>query len=117
MGQIELLDIEHGYPTVAEARARLANELDAARRKGVRVLKIVHGYGSSGRGGRLRNALRTLLRQRGAEGRVGAIVPGESWSIFDEASRTLLDRYPDLRRDRDLERANAGITLVEVTRA
>ena len=78
------------------------------------MLKLIHGYGSSGKGGKLRSAVRAALTARRAEGRVGRVIFGEAWSIFDEDSRALIDRYPDLRRESDLEKANAGITLVEV---
>lgn len=114
--RIELLNMEAGYPTAEQARQRLATELQLARSRGVGVLKIIHGYGSSGKGGRLRTALRTVLRRLHEEGAVGRVVPGDAWSIFDETSRALLDRYPDLRRDRDLEKGNPGITLVEIKR-
>jgi hypothetical protein len=51
------------------------------RRKGVNVLKLIHGYGSSGRGGKLRTALRSVLRQRAKQGTLGRIVEGEVWSM------------------------------------
>jgi hypothetical protein len=116
MARIEVVNMEYGLPTADEARKRLVTELDLARRKGVKVLKLIHGYGSSGRGGKLRTALRSVLRKREQQGTVGRIIEGEVWSIFDEASRGLLDHYPDLRGDRDLEKGNAGITLVEISR-
>jgi len=106
--------IKQGMPSADEARRRLATELDVARRKGVRVLKVIHGYGSHGVGGRLRRSLRRALAERQREWRVGRVVPGEAWSIFDETARALLADYPELRHDPDLERANAGITLVEL---
>lgn len=110
---VEVL-IKAGMPTVAEARRRLDTELANARRSGVRVLKLIHGYGSSGVGGKLRGALRRSLAKEQASGRVGHVVAGEAWSIFDATSRALLDAYPELRQDADLERGNAGVTLVEV---
>lgn len=110
------VNIEFGYPSADEARRRLGTELDLARRQGVAVLKLIHGYGSSGRGGKLRASLRAQLHQLQERGLIGSIVPGETWTIFDETSRALLDRNPDLRRDRDLDQANAGMTLIE-TRA
>jgi hypothetical protein len=58
--------------------------------------------------------VRALLKQSRADRRVGRVVPGEAWSIFDEDSRALLDRYDALRRDPDLDKGNAGITLVQV---
>lgn len=106
--------IKEGMPTVEQARLRLGTEIDVARAHGVRVLKLIHGYGSSGRGGRLRGALRSSLEELAGRGMVRRFVPGEQWSIFDEASRALLESCPELRRDRDLEHGNAGITLVQL---
>ncbi len=106
--------IKDGMPTAADARRRLVVELEAARRRGANVLKLIHGYGSHGVGGKLRRALHASLEDGRAAGTVGRIVPGEAWSIFDETARSLLESFPELRQDADLERGNAGITLVEV---
>ncbi|MEX2284336.1 MAG: Smr/MutS family protein [Gemmatimonadota bacterium] len=115
-GKIVVLDFEAGYPTAAEAKRRLPIELDLARRNGVAVVKIIHGYGSSGKGGKLRSSIRSALAQYRHAGAVGRVVFGEAWSIFDESTRALLERYPKLRGDRDLERSNPGITIMEVAR-
>ena len=112
--RIAIVNLEAGFPTAAETRQRVATELGLARRKSIAVLKLIHGYGSSGKGGKLRSAVRAVLTQARAERQIGRVVWGEAWSIFDEDSRALLDRYPDLRNDADLEKANPGITLVEV---
>ncbi len=106
--------IKEGMPTAHEASRRLVAELEVARRRGVRLLKLIHGYGSKGVGGKLRGALRRALLEHQQARRVGRIVFGEDWSIFDATARALLDDYPELRDDPDLERGNAGITLVEV---
>ncbi len=108
------LRIKDGMPTADEARRRLVAELEVARQRGIRVLKLIHGYGSHGIGGKLRRALRASLEQHRAAGAVGRVVAGEAWSIFDETSRSLLESYPELRNDPDVERGNAGITFVEV---
>jgi hypothetical protein len=112
--KIELINMEHGFPTAEEARTRLATELDVARTKGIGLLKIVHGYGSTGKGGTLRKALRTMLLKLQNEGKIGRVIFGENWDLFDEPSRNLMERYPLTRGDRDIGRGNAGITLVEV---
>lgn len=113
-GRIVTVDMKAGMPKVAEARVRLAGELQRGRAGGAAVLKLVHGYGSTGKGGRIRTALRAELAQLAKAGRVRAVVAGEAFSIFDADTRILLDRHPALRRDADLERSNPGITLVEL---
>jgi hypothetical protein len=110
--QIKTIMLKEGLPTIAEARARLNAEIDKARRAGVLALKIVHGYGSSGRGGTLKEAIRASLRKRRKEGRIRAFVPGEKWDGMDETARQIIEECPELSRDPDLGRYNEGITLV-----
>jgi hypothetical protein len=77
------------------------------------VVKIIHGYGSLGRGGAIRSAIREQMAEWQREGKVLRVVPGETWSIFDTASQDLRQRHAFLGKDEDLDRGNAGMTLVE----
>ncbi len=86
--------------------------LHAAKHDGLRVVKVVHGYGSSGAGGALRPALRKSLQLRKKEGLIIKIIWGEKWSIFEPDARTVLEQYPELQSDPDLDRCNQGITIV-----
>lgn len=112
MGKNKVINIENGMPTVDEARQRLATELQKAKREGISSLKIIHGYGSTGVGGKLRVALRKSLTLRVREGLIKAFVPGEDWSVFDESTRLILNLCPELERDRDLQNGNPGITII-----
>jgi len=100
-------------PTVERAKQRLLEALYAPRGTSGPLVKIIHGYGASGTGGAIRSALRELLGQWQREGKVLKIIRGEDWSIFDAASLELRTRYPFLKNDEDLDRGNAGITIVE----
>jgi hypothetical protein len=109
------LNLKAGLPTVDEARRRLLAEMDTARQEGVRLLKIIHGWGSSGEGGALAVALRRSLRLRVREGRARLVVPGERFSSDAAEGRELAARHPAVRRDPDFNRANPGITVVELS--
>ncbi len=111
---LRTVNLEAGLPTLEEARRRLLAAIDTARRDGVRVLKVVHGYGSSGAGGVLGTGIRRSLRLRVKEGKALQVVPGERFSSDALDARELLQRYPALRRDRDFNRANPGITIIEL---
>jgi len=111
MPALKILNIESGLPTVDEARRLLLVELRNANAAGVRAVKIIHGYGSSGKGGALRGALRTSLLRRKKEGLVTRVIFGEKWNIFEEDARYAIERCPELRHDRDLNRSNEGITI------
>ena len=63
------LNLELGRPDAAEALRRLAAEVEAARKMGTPAMKLIHGYGSSGKGGRLRT---------GCGSRSCAFCPGRS---------------------------------------
>lgn len=110
--RVSVLHVKSGMPTVDEARARLRAELERAGKSGIVVLKIIHGYGSSGVGGSLRHAIRRSLRKRLKEGRIRCFVPGEAWDIFEESTREILDACPELGRDADLKKHNEGVTVV-----
>lgn len=110
--QVRQVNLKQGMPTIEQARARLVQELDAAKRRGDVALKVVHGYGSSGVGGRLKDAIRSSLRRRRKEGKIRHVVSGENWSAFDKITTEVLDLCPALRRDPDLDRSNEGVTIV-----
>ncbi len=99
-------------PTVQEALQRLARELAVARRDKVAMLKIVHGYGSSGVGGDIRIAVQKRLHALVEAGQIRVCIFGEDWSKTDDATWKLLQSQGELKGDSDLGRRNRGITVV-----
>jgi hypothetical protein len=112
MSVVRTFNVEAGLPTLEEARRLVLAEIKQARRSGVRVLKVIHGYGSSGQGGALRVGLRKSFRLRKKEGALRAFIPGEDFSIFNDTTLALLEAAPSLRGDPDLGAANEGVTLL-----
>jgi hypothetical protein len=112
MTTIKTLNIEADLPTLEEARRRVIEEIRQARREGVRVLKVIHGYGSSGTGGKLCIGLRKSFGLRKKEGVIKGFIPGEDFSIFNPATLALLEAAPDLRGDPDLDAVNEGVTVL-----
>ncbi len=109
---IKTVNLKEGMPSVEEARARLTTEIHAARQAGLKVLKIVHGYGSTGVGGDLRFALQATLRQMATKKEIRACIFGENWRKSDERTWELLKQMPELKSDSDLGRGNKGMTVV-----
>lgn len=99
-------------PTLDEARRLVIEEIKRAKREGVKVLKVIHGYGSSGKGGVLCVGLRKSFGLRKKEGVIKDFVAGESFSIFNPTVLTLLEAVPELRGDPDLSATNEGITII-----
>ena len=109
---IAIINVEEGFPTLEEARAQLQSELAICRSRNVQAAKIIHGYGSSGVGGVLRQGIRKSLISRRKEGQIKAVIFGEKWDIFDPSTRAILEGCPALSKDRDLCISNPGISIV-----
>lgn len=109
---LKIVNLEEGMPSVPQARARLSSEIRTAQQNGIKVLKLIHGYGSSGVGGDLRIALQSTIRQMAQDGTIRDCIYGENWRTSDQRSWDLLKRLAQLKDDGDLGKGNRGITLV-----
>jgi len=58
MNAIRTYNVEAGRPTLDEARRLVIEKFKRAKREGVKVMKVIHGHGSSGKGGALYVGLR-----------------------------------------------------------
>jgi hypothetical protein len=99
-------------PLVREALARLDRELALAHQQKAKLLKLVHGYGSSGVGGEIRIAVQNRLLEQAQNGHIGGCIFGENWSKTDDVAWKLLQSHPELKSDSDLGRRNRGVTIV-----
>ncbi|MEG2000145.1 MAG: Smr/MutS family protein [Evtepia sp.] len=91
---------------------RLTFEIHQSKKMKITVLKIIHGYGSSGTGGRIRTESRRYLERLKQKNEIKDFIPGEKFSIFEPESRNALQVCPALRKDPDLDRHNNGVTFI-----
>jgi hypothetical protein len=106
--------LEAGLPTVEQALKRLERDLREARACEAKVVRVIHGYGSSGRGGKIRDAVRRELGRKLARGEVRAVVPGENYSPTTNAGRDLLSRFKELQPTERSDSSNPGLTIIEI---
>jgi hypothetical protein len=99
-------------PLVHEALQRLERELALARQEKAKLLKLVHGYGSTGAGGDIRIAVQKRLLEMVENNQIRGCIFGENWSKSDEKTWKLLQSHAELKNDSDLGRRNRGITIV-----
>ena len=104
--------LKRGMPTVEQALGRLERELAQAKQERCRVLTLIHGYGSSGQGGVIREEIRERLQFLKYRGDVNDVFIGEHFSTGNGPGRNLVRRFPFLRQHRDLNQGNRGVTLV-----
>ena len=109
---MKICNIERGLPTVGQAHKRIEEEIAAAKFGKWTCMNLSHGYGSSGRGGMIKNSLPSFLDAQMRKGNIRDYIRGEDFSIFDSCTQRALLRYPDLSGDADLEQCNHGITII-----
>ena len=109
---MKTVNLKADMPLVREALQRLDRELSLARQEKVPLLKLVHGYGSSGAGGEIRIAVQKRLLEITQSGQIRGCIFGENWSKSEDAAWKLLQSHPELKSDSDLGRRNQGITIV-----
>jgi hypothetical protein len=109
---IKTVNLKADMPSLQEALQRLERELALARQEKHSILKLVHGYGSSGAGGDIRIAVQRRLHDLVEAGQVRGCIFGEEWSKTNDATWRLLQAQSGLKSDPDLGRRNRGITVV-----
>ena len=109
---IKTIDLKSDMPSVNEALERLRREIASAQREKIELLKVIHGYGSSGVGGDIRIAVQKRLHEMAEEGQIRGCIFGEDWGKGDEATWKLLRDRTELKEDPDLGRRNKGMTIV-----
>jgi len=109
---MKTVNLKSDMPQVHEALQRLERELGIARQEKATLLKLVHGYGSTGAGGDIRIAVQKRLVEMAQNGQIRGCIFGENWSKSDEATWKLMQSHAELKGDSDLGRRNQGITIV-----
>lgn len=109
---IKTVNLKADMPLVREALQRLESELALAREQRCTVVKLIHGYGSTGAGGDIRIAVQKRLYEMALNGQIHACIFGENWSKSNEQAWKLLQSHPELKNDPDIGRGNRGITVV-----
>jgi len=105
-----VINLEKGLPIVRDAMQRLHNEVEASRLLGCRVLVLIHGYGSSGKGGAIRKEVRSRLQYLRDKKEINDFLPGENCAKLSGPFRQAARRFPFL--DRLVKKPNPGITVV-----
>lgn len=112
---IVTFNLKQDLPTVEEARQRLIEGLARMAEQGVTLVRVVHGYGSTGVGGAIRKALPPTFRRLQRDGVIRFSIPGEDWKVGHHLADQLVREHPDLRRDPDHGAGNRGITIVAMS--
>lgn len=107
------LNIKQDGPYVDEALERLMEYLRKSLEVGIKAIVLIHGYGSSGEGGRIKWAIHDALENNRYSDRVDEYYFGEDVAYGSEAYHALHKRRPGLKRYlKRFKEGNAGMTVL-----
>lgn len=109
-----ILVIEVGHPprSPEQVESELTSALSKVRNSStLRVIKVIHGYGSHGRGGSTKETVQNWAYR--FRRHFCAVIAGENYDIFD-ADTQEMRRVCGQISDTDLGTGNSGITLLWV---
>jgi hypothetical protein len=107
--KIRSVNIKDDMPLADTALSRLKVELHKAKQEGFKALKVIHGYGSSGRGGVIKQEVHRFIMSCEA---VANWIPGEDFSAEYTDTLQILRHHPYLENDKDFRKRNRGITIL-----
>ena len=107
------INIKQGSPLVEDVLEQLADHLRKSMDLGIKVIVLIHGYGSSGEGGRIKWAIHEALESNQYADRVEEYYFGEQVAFGSDSYRNLVRRRPGLKSYlKRFKEGNAGMTVL-----
>ncbi len=111
---LTFIDLKRENATVDYALALVEIAIENNKSYGQSIIKVLHGYGSHGRGGAIIVQLRRRLRSLKKSGKIRDYFSGDQWNVFNDKTFELLQQDKSLLEDEDLNKNNPGITIIVV---
>ena len=106
------IDVAHPPRHPAEVEAELLGAWSEVRNSpSMRILKIVHGHGSTGKGGSTKELVRNWAFHHRSKFR--SVIEGEHYNMYDGETQQMRKNVGQYN-DADLNNVNPGITCVWV---
>ena len=86
---MKTINIEAGMPSPQQAMTTLNNRIYAERASGAKCAKIIHGYGSTGKGGTIRTVCRQKLNEYISRGLIKDYCAGEDLGLSAKTGEDL----------------------------
>ena len=108
-----VLNLKSDSPSAEQALERLTIALRRASEVGVKAMILIHGYGASGEGGRIKWIIHDALENNYFSDRVDEYHFGENTAFGSDPYHALLRRRPSLKPHlKYFKEGNAGMTVL-----
>lgn len=106
------INLEEGLPAAAEGMERLKSMIALYKKSKVKCVVVIHGYGSSGKGGEIGKKARSWLLAQKKKGYVKSVLFGEDCFVTNFDALLLKGKYPQIGEY--FRVSNHGVTIVEL---
>lgn len=106
------INIKQDMPLVADAMRYLQDSIVKPKRDKCQCVLIIHGYGSTGKGGAICEKARQWLKAQERNGKVKTVIFGEDFTLFNFKALELKNKYQEL--EQLMRVCNNGVTVVEL---
>ncbi|MBQ7308019.1 MAG: Smr/MutS family protein, partial [Clostridia bacterium] len=104
--KIKTINIKTDSPPADIAVFDLSKEIGYAKKSGIEVLKVIHGYGSHGKGGEIKKKVKKYLFLAQKRKEIEFFVCGDEWGELNENVKILKENYPEFILDHDIRGIN-----------
>ena len=106
------VNLKENMDPVDIALCNMELEIELAKISGVKAIKFVHGYGSSGVGGLICKEVRSRLQSLKKQRIIKDYIFGEDWNLENPKCFNLITTLKDGYDGEDLNKSNPGMTIV-----
>lgn len=111
--RVKVLNIKSDFLSSGEALSKVQTEIEAYKINNlVKVLIVIHGYGSTGKGGIIKRDLHTFLPTFKKQNKILDFIPNEKFATNNEKYTLYTKLYPELLLNSNLQNLNPGVTLI-----
>lgn len=109
---IRVVNIKEDNPNSDYAMYLLDMEIKYSKAVGNRVIVAIHGYGSHGVGGAIKEAIKAYLPKLKKNKTITDYVFGENWGDTNETKNLICRIAPDAIVNEHLGSPNAGVSII-----
>lgn len=107
-----VINIKKDFPTVDYALYLIDQEIKYSRAIGNRGIVIIHGYGSHGCGGVIKEEIKRYLPILKKKNIITDYVFGENWGETNPVKRKICSICPELILHENLTSLNSGVSVI-----
>ena len=114
MAEFLSVNIKDNMQAVDVAIAEFLIALESAKKQKAKALKVVHGYGSHGVGGKILLELKRRLPQMKRRGEIKDYISGADWGYANAKAFKIIKTVDGAANDEDVNKSNIGVTIVVI---